>query len=117
MAALATALTEFSDNGDSRTYTISGHSATKPKLVVQKRKVPVGNQVMAEFSGTVVYGVLAGDGSVATNKVSQGVFARYPVDADPTDLAAMNAAALVILRDFVASDEFGAAVTSQAWVE
>lgn len=117
MAALATALTEFSDNGDSRTYTIPGHTVTKPRLCIQKRKVPVGNQVMAEFSASIVYGVLAGDGSVAPEKVSQGVAVRYPVTADPTDLATQNAAALVVLRDFVASDEFGAAVTSQAWVE
>lgn len=40
MAAMTTALTEFSTNGDSRTYTTSGHTVSNPKLVTQKRRVP-----------------------------------------------------------------------------
>lgn len=117
MAALATTLTEFSDNGDSRTYTTSGHTATKPKLVLEKRKVPVGNQTMAEFTCTVVHGVDDADGAVMPQRVSLSAAARYPVDADPTDLATEIAAAFVILQDIVQSDEFEAAITSQNWVE
>lgn len=117
MAALATAFTEFADNGDSRTYTTAGHTASKPKLVVQKRKVPTGNQTMAEFSASVVHGVEDADGAVMPSKVSLTVTSRYPVDADPTDLATVIAAALVILKDIVQSDEHTASVTSQGWVE
>lgn len=118
MASLAATLTEFSDSGNSRTYTASGHTAVKPKLVVQKRTVPTGNQTMSEYSGTVVFGVNDPDGGVAPQKVSMGVTVRYPVLAvDGSDLATQIAAALVLLRDFVASDEFGASVTSQNWVE
>jgi hypothetical protein len=45
MAAMTTVLTEFSNNGNSRTSTLSGHSATSPKLLIEKRRVPEGNQV------------------------------------------------------------------------
>lgn len=117
MAALATALTEFADNGDSRTYTTSGHSASKPKLVLQKRKVPTGNQTMAEFSASVIHGVDDADGAVLPQKIGLTVTGRYPVNGDPSDLATELAAALVILQDVVQSDEFEASLTSQNWVE
>jgi hypothetical protein len=118
MASLAATLTEFSDSGNSRTYTAAGHTAVKPKLVIQKRTVPAGNQVMSEFSGTIVFGVDDPDGAVAPQKVSIEAKTRYPVlGVDGSDLATQLAAALVLFRDFVASDEFGASVTSQNWVE
>lgn len=118
MASLSATLVEFSDNGNSRTYTASGHTAVKPKLVVEKRTVPVGNQIMSEFSGTIVFGVLDSEGGVAPQKVSMEAKVRYPtIGVDTSDLATVNAAALVLFRDFVASDEFGAAVSSLNWVE
>jgi hypothetical protein len=117
MAALATTLTEFSDNGDSRTYTISGHTASKPKLVLEKRKVPVGNQTMSEFTCSVVYGTEDADGAVLPQKISLSASARYPVNGDSTELATDLAAAFVILQDIVQSDEFEASITSQNWVE
>lgn len=117
MGALVTAFTEFADNGDSRTYTTSGHSASKPKLVIQKRKVPTGNLTMAEYSVGVVHGVNDADGAVMSQKVSHTVVSRYPINADPTDLASVIAASLVIIKDVVQSDEWTAAVSSQAWTE
>lgn len=118
MASLSATLTEFADNGNSRTYTAASHTASKPKLVVQKRTVPTGNQTMSEFSGMVVFGVDDPDGGVAPQKVSMEAKVRYPVlGVDSGDLATQIAAALVLFRDFVASDEFGASVTSQNWVE
>lgn len=118
MASLAATLTEFADNGNSRTYTAAGHTASKPKLVIEKRTVPVGNQTMSEFSGTVVFGVNDPDGGVALQKVSMEAKVRYPVSGvDSSDLATQLAAVLVLFRDFVASDEFGTSVTSHNWVE
>jgi hypothetical protein len=118
MASLTATLTEFADNGNTRTYTSAGHTATKPKLVIEKRTVPVGAQIMSEFSCMIVQGVDDSEGGVAPQKVSMEAKVRYPiVDVDATDLATIIAAALVLLRDVVASDEFGASVTSQNWVE
>lgn len=113
MAALATALTEFSDNGNSRTYTTSGSTASKPKLVLQTRKVPVGNQVVAEFQVSVSHGTEDSDGVILPQKVRLTAGAAYNVNGDSADLAA----ALVIFRDVVQSDEFEASLTSQNWVE
>ena len=50
MAAMTTVLTDFSQSGNSRTRTTSGHTAVKPKLVIEKRRVPEGNQTMVEYS-------------------------------------------------------------------
>jgi hypothetical protein len=118
MASLAATLTEFADNGNSRTYTSAGHTAQKPYLVVEKRTVPVGNQTICEFSAAVVQAVNGAEGGIAPQKISMTASVRYPtLDADSSDLATRLAAALVLFRDLVASDEFGASVTSQNWVE
>jgi hypothetical protein len=113
MAALATTLTEFSSLGDSRTWTVSGHSVAKPKLVIQKRKVPTGNQTVAEVKCSVIYGTEDSDGAMLPSKVVYDVIARYPVSSGDTAIAD----ALVVFRDVVQSTEFGTAVTSQNFLK
>lgn len=113
MAAMSTALTEFSDNGNSRTYSLSGHTAVSPRLVIQKRRVPVGGQVMAEMSVKTVYATTDVDGNVLPQKPSIETIISYPVNGTYTDVEA----ALVIHRDIIASDEYTAAASSQNWLE
>lgn len=117
MGALASTLTEYSNSGDSATFFLPGHDVVKPMLVLEKRRVPTGSQTMAEFTATVVYGVNDSEGATHSQKISLGAFGKFPIDADPTDLAAEKAAALVILRDIVQSDEFEAALDSFQWVQ
>jgi len=112
MAAQTTALTEFSDNGNSRTYVTSTHTTAKPRLVVQKRKVPVGNQTVAEVSIDVVHASADGDGVVLPQKVAFSAVFRQPLAADAVDVAA----ALVIFRDIIAGDEFANAVSTQEFL-
>lgn len=102
MAAMTTALTEFSDNGDSRTYTLTGHSISSPKIVVQKRRVPVGNQKVAQDTVTVLYGTTDADGLPVPERVSFEVVIRRPVHGQAADVTA----ALAVIRDIVAGDEF-----------
>jgi hypothetical protein len=109
MAAMSTALTEFSVNGDSETYTTSGHSIEKPKIVISKRKVPQGTQTVSEYSVSVVHATENSDGDILPQKYSFQVISKGPIDGTTTD----RDAALVIFRDIVASDEFGASVSSQ----
>jgi hypothetical protein len=109
MAAQSTALTEFATLGDSRTWTTSGHSTSDPKLVIQKRKVPSGNQVMSEVSVAVVHATDDADGAVLPQKASFTATVRYPIASSDTAVAD----ALLIFRDIVAGDEFGTAVTTQ----
>lgn len=113
MASYTTALTEFASNGDSRTYTVSGHSVSSPKLVIQKRKVPTGNQIMAESNVSVVYGTVDAAGEVLPQKVLMTFGVRYPVSSTGTAITA----ALAVARDLMASDEWTAIVTSQNFLE
>lgn len=109
---MTTVLTEFSNNGNSRTSTITGHLATKPKLVIEKRKVPEGNQVVAEYTAKVVFATADAAGLVLSQKVQMEVSVRYPINGTQADITA----ALAILRDLVAGDEFAASVNTQNWL-
>jgi hypothetical protein len=109
---MSTGLTEFSDKENSRTYTVAGHTISKPRLVIQKRKVPAGNQNVSEVSIDVIYGTEDADGNVLPNKYTFGVVSKGPINGTTTD----RDAALVIIRDVVASDEFAAAVSGQLYL-
>lgn len=112
MAAMVTALTEFSDKENSRTYTTSGHTASKPKLVIQKRKVPQGNATVCETEISVIHATTDASSAVLQQKVNMSVNVRYPIDGQSSDISAV----LAILRDIVAGDEFGTTVTTQNYL-
>jgi hypothetical protein len=109
---MTTVLTEFSNNGNSRTSTLASHTAIEPKLVIEKRRVPDGNQTMVEYSCKVVNATEDGDGVVLANKVSFEVIARYPILGQSTDVDS----ALAVIRDIVANDEFANSVNTQEWL-
>ena len=109
MAGMTTTLTKFAQNGDSITYTCPGHTASDPRLVLQKRRVPTGNKVMAESTVTVLYGTQDIAGANIAQRVGFSANAAYPI----TGVAADVTAALATFRDIVNSDEFAAMVTSQ----
>lgn len=113
MASFTTTITEFSDKENNRTYMVSGHTVAKPKLVIQKRKVPATTTASSESSLQVVYGTEDSAGDPLTSKVVFLTSVRSPANG----LAADVTAALAVYRDFVASDEFTAMVTSQAYVQ
>lgn len=112
MAAMTTVLTEFSNNGNSRTCTTTGHTAVKPKLVIEKRRVPVGNQTMCEFSVSVIHATEDSEGEIITQKVAFDITGKYPVNGQSTDIDA----ALAIARDIVAGDEYANSITTQEWL-
>ncbi len=112
MAAMTTALTEFTSSGNSRTFTTSGHTALKPRIVIQKRRVPTGAKSVAEDTFDVIHATVDVDGAVLTEKVMFRVTARRPVAGASAD----TDAALVILRDLVAGDEFANAVSTQEYI-
>lgn len=112
MAGQSTALTEFSSSGNSRTSTTSGHTVSKPKLVIERRRVPSGKQVVSEYSFTVLQATEDADGNVLEPKVQFVATVKQPINGDSADVAA----ALVIFRDIVAGDEFGNSVTTSEWL-
>lgn len=108
MAAQTTALTEFSTIGDKRTYTTSGHTVSSSKVVVNKRKVPVGSQTMSEFTVEVVHSTTDADSLVLPQKVNFTVVCKFPITGQSTD----RDAALLIIRDIIAGDEFSNSVST-----
>lgn len=112
MAVMSTALTEFSNNGNSRTSTTSGHTASEPKLVIEKRKLPSSASGVAEYSFKVIHATTDADGLVLDQKVAFEGICRYPLLGQATDIAA----ALAVFRDVIAGDEFGNSVTTQEWL-
>jgi len=112
MAAMTTALTEFSDNGNSRTYTYTGHTAVDPRLVLQRRKVAAGTTSVIEDTITVLSGTEDADANPLAAKVRFSATVSRPINGVAADVTA----ALAIFRDIVAGDEFGNTVSTQEWL-
>lgn len=112
MAAMTTALTEFADNGNSRTYTYTGHTASEPRLVIQRRKVATGSTSVIEDTVSVISATEDAAGDLLSSKVLFEAKIRRPVDGIAADVTA----ALAIFRDVVAGDEFTNTVSTQEWL-
>jgi hypothetical protein len=112
MAAMSTVLTEFSDSSNARTYTCPAHTAVKPLLVLQRRRVPVGAQVVLEDEITVVSTTEDSDAEILDQPITFSVKVRRSKHGIAADIAA----ALVIFRDIIAGDEFAATVDGQYYL-
>lgn len=113
MAAMTITLTEFSDKENSRTYTLTSHTAVKPALVIQKRRVPSGNATMARDTISIIRGTVDADGAALPQKSSMSVSVDRPIDGADADVTSN----LADLRDIVASDEFAAVVSGQLYLK
>lgn len=112
MAAMTTALTEFSNSGNSRTSTTAGHTAAKPKLVIEKRRVPEGNQTMIEQVVKVIHATEDDSGVVLSQKIAFEATVRYPLLGQSADVTA----ALAVFKDIMSGDEFANSVGTQEWL-
>lgn len=113
MAAMTTALTEFADNGNSRTYTYTGHTAIKPRLVIQRRKIAASSNAVMEDTFQVIAATVDAAGVILTSKVLFEAKVRRPADGIAADVTA----ALAVFRDIVAGDEFTNVVNTQGWLK
>lgn len=112
MTVMTTALTEFADNGNSRTYVYTGHTSSEPRLVIQRRKVAAGSTSVIEDTVSVVSSTEDAAGDLLTSKVSFEAKIRRPVNGITGDVTA----ALAIFRDIIAGDEFANTVSTQEWL-
>jgi hypothetical protein len=80
-----------------------------PRLVLQKRRVPSGNQVIAEDVITVLSGQVDGNGDPLPERVSFSATVRRPISGD----SSVVSAALAVFRDIIAGDEFANTVNTQ----
>lgn len=114
MAGMTTVLTEFSDKENSRTYTLAAHTAVRPRLVIQKRRVPSGSTGSAESIVSVIYATVDEDGLPINSKVAFECSVRFPVNIGSTETDITDA--LAVFRDIVAGDEFANTVSTQEWL-
>lgn len=112
MAAMTTVLTGFANNGNSRTSTLSGHTAALPRLVIEKRRVPEGAQAIAEYSCKVIRATDDANDVILNSKISFEAVVRFPVNGQAADVTAV----LATFRDIIAGDEFANSVSTQEWL-
>lgn len=112
MAVMTTALTEFTDNGNSRQYTYTGHTAVEPRMVLQRRRPPSGQNSVIEDEITVLSSTEDSLGEPLDSKILISVKVRRPIKGIAADVTA----ALAIARDIVAGDEFANTVDTQQWL-
>lgn len=112
MAVMTTTLTEYADLGNSRKYTYDGHTAAKPKYALQKRREATGNKTVMEDTLSVIALTEDADGAFLPSPIVMEARVSRPKDGISADLSA----ALVVFRDFVASDEFGDMISTQNFV-
>jgi hypothetical protein len=112
MAAMTTALSEFADNGNSRTYTRTGHTAIMPRLVLQRRTVASGLTSVIEDQISVLSGTKDVDDAPLASRVLFTVTVRRPIHGVATDVTD----ALAVFRDIIAGDEFANTVNTQEWL-
>lgn len=113
MTALVTTLTGFGETANSRTYFYSGHTASNPKLVIQKRKVATAADGQYETSVSVVSGTVDSTGALLAKKVVFEIKMYGPANGT----SAAVTAALAIIRDIVQSTEYTSVVSSQEWIK
>lgn len=106
-------LTEFADRGDTRLYTLAGHSAMSPRQLQQSRKVPASQDANAQVTVAVVFGTTDATGKPLQNKVKISSHAAFPVAGKEADLDS----AIAVFRDYVASDEFVSSIKTQNWLK
>lgn len=112
MASMTTVLTEFATEGNSRTYITAGHTALKPYLVLQRRKLATVPLQAAEDQLSVLVATVDAAGEPISTRVMFTATFRRPLEGDSADITA----ALATFRDLVASDEFTVMVNTQGWV-
>lgn len=113
MAAFTTVITEHNDSENRRVYAITGHTASMPKLLIQKRKEPTATNKVASDTLMVVYGDEDASAVPIENKCVLEAVIRRSIEGSST----ISAAALAVFRDFVASDQFAAIVSGQTYVQ
>lgn len=111
MAAMTAATTLQFTQGYRRDFTTTTHTVLRPEVLSVTLKPATGNQTTSRFDYTIKYTTEDADGIVLAEKVACGGYFVVPING----LSADRDAALVLLRDFVASDEFGTLVTGMAY--
>lgn len=112
MANMTTSLTQRSDAADTREWAAPTHTLAVPFLVRQKRSTP--KTLIGRAVDTI--SVLRGGVDTVGAALNSPLTASLTVNRQANMAATDSAAALALLREIVASDNFTALWNSQAYV-
>lgn len=113
MPVMATVVTEYSNAENARTYSISGHTVAKPKLLLQKRKIGVVGGASSTDTVEILFGTQDANGTTLPGRISFFLTCRRPVEAIAADVTA----AVSVLKDVVGSDEFANMINTQNYLK
>lgn len=106
-------LTELNDKDNYRQWGLNGHLASKPKVVIQKRRIGDGSEGSnVGLDIKVVAGTEDAAGLPLQRKIAFALSVDYPVGYTQADLDD----ALLTFREIVASTEFGNAVSTSFYL-
>lgn len=106
MADMTAALSFYSNVGTTITYTSAGHDLSDAKFMVQKRGQQGSGQTLYKGEVAVVQGAEDSAGDQLPNNLRLTAASSIPIGTIVADIDA----AIVLFRDYVASDDFPAAV-------
>lgn len=104
MADMTTTLTEYAMSGDSKSFTVAGHTAQLPRLVIQKRRLPASPKGNAQMTTSFIRGAVGADSIPLAGKVAVDVISRFPLEM--INMSSEVDAVIALVRDYVASDDF-----------
>lgn len=107
MAAMTANLTPVGITGFKRELVTDTHTVLRPEVVTVVLKPAVGNATVSAFEWSIKYKTQDAAGDALQEQVAAGGYFRTPING----LSADRDAVLVLLRDMIASDEFGLAIT------
>jgi len=113
MAAMATTLAQRSDAANSREFTAPTHTLAVPFIVKQKRTTPATSAGRA----TDLVTVIRGGNDVGGLPVVMPVQVRIEVTRQANMAVADVAACIALAREIVASTNFDALVSGQAYIQ
>lgn len=114
MPAMATSFKHLGTQGSTFTFGVDGvHTPNKPALLIQSSRIPDAFNANMEFTAKVVYGTVDAEGNVIASKTLCQVTTRYSKQGQESDLDA----AIALIREYVAADEFTAHCKGQTPVQ
>jgi hypothetical protein len=104
--------TELNDTNDARTWVLDGHLATKPQVVIQKRRTTgPSNDQKLESELKVVFGTTDAADEILPTKISISCSSRYSVFSASADIDA----AIAEFQLLVAADGFADMIKKQLY--
>jgi hypothetical protein len=114
MAAMVTSLIPYNEALNVKEWILDSHTALTPRKVIQKRRVPNGNQSVIEDTITLSAEAVDAEGVVLPQRCSIEIKVRRPKQHMGTQLTTVL---MPLARDFVSADEFEAVISKSLYLD